>query len=160
MEEKQIPKPQETPASLKAKESVNQENSTPVPKTKPEMEKRRENLPIINKTNLREKALLHDEGAKFEIKENPAAKHSDHEKIELKKKASKIVQKHDDLILKYAKEEKLDPDLVRAIMFAENATGHKAGLNKIADKLNISNTPLPMNINKDKWAKLINKKTQ
>jgi len=40
-------------------------------------------------------------------------------------------------------------------MWAENARGHKLGLNNLADMIGFSDSPLPMNINKETGAKLL-----
>jgi len=50
----------------------------------------------------------------------------------------------------------MDKDLIRAVMWAENARGHKFGINKLADQLGVSDSPLPMNMNKVTGGKLLN----
>jgi len=68
------------------------------------------------------------------------------------------VRKHDKKILKHSQKHNLDPDLVRSVMFAENARGHKGPLNYAFDVMKASDSPLPMNIQKERWASLIDKK--
>lgn len=70
------------------------------------------------------------------------------------------VLEHNDKILKYSQKHKLDPDIVRSVMYAENARGHKVILNKGADLIGKSESPLPMNIQKNRWASLIDKKPE
>lgn len=45
-------------------------------------------------------------------------------------------------------------------MYAENARGHYAGANYLADVLGKSKTVMPMNINNSMWSGLIDKKPQ
>jgi len=68
------------------------------------------------------------------------------------------VEEHDPVIREMADKYGVDPDLIRAVMFAENARGHKGFLNKMADVVGWSDSALPMNINKETGAKLLGKK--
>lgn len=45
-------------------------------------------------------------------------------------------------------------------MYSENALGHKIVLDDAFDVFKISETPLPMNVNKDMWSSLIDKKPE
>lgn len=45
-----------------------------------------------------------------------------------------------------AKKRGVDPDLIRSVMWAENARGHYGGLNQVLDTIGLSRTKLPMNI--------------
>jgi len=69
----------------------------------------------------------------------------------------KAVLEHDDKIQKYAKKHNIDPDITRSVMYAENAKGHKIIGNKLGDVTRTSDSPLPMNIQKDRWSSLIDK---
>ena len=69
----------------------------------------------------------------------------------------KAVSRYDGSIRKNAEKYNIDPDLVRSIMYVENARGHKLGLNDLADKIGFSDSIMPMNIQKDKWSKLVGK---
>ena len=53
-----------------------------------------------------------------------------------------------------ARRQKVDPDLVKAIVFAENARGHYFALAKTAEGFDVAETFLPMNINPDLWSRL------
>lgn len=70
------------------------------------------------------------------------------------------VHEHNGRILKYAQKYNVDPDLVRSVMFAENSRGHYVGANYVADVVKKSGSPFPMNIQKDRWAELIDKKPE
>jgi hypothetical protein len=61
----------------------------------------------------------------------------------------KAVQDYDAIIAKEAKAQGVDPDLVRAIMYFENAGGRQYG--EIGQTLGISRTILPININPGLW---------
>ncbi|MBF0166542.1 MAG: hypothetical protein HQL45_02835 [Alphaproteobacteria bacterium] len=52
------------------------------------------------------------------------------------------------------KKQGVDPDLVKSIMYMENADGHKYGLNDLADKIGVSKSVMPMNIRPDIWGDL------
>lgn len=67
------------------------------------------------------------------------------------------VRKYDGQIQNYSKKHNIDPDIVRSVMFAENARGHKLGWNSYADREKKSESPLPMNIQKNRWASLVDK---
>ena len=54
-----------------------------------------------------------------------------------------------------ARKHGVDPDMVRAIIWVETARGHKGIFNDLADKLGLSDTQMPMNINGDIWSGLI-----
>lgn len=67
------------------------------------------------------------------------------------------VQKHNKIILKHSEKHNIDPDLVRAVMYAENTRGWYG---KITEPINMSDSILPMNIKKEKWAELVKKKQE
>lgn len=108
----------------------------------------------INNPKRREESLTNDEDGRFHVRKNPEADGEEriHEISELGRNA---VKKYDDMIGKAAEKYDVDPDLVRAVMWAENARGHKLGANALADAIGKSKTVMPMNINTKKWAGLI-----
>ncbi|MBF0252074.1 MAG: lytic transglycosylase domain-containing protein [Alphaproteobacteria bacterium] len=63
--------------------------------------------------------------------------------------------KYDSLIEDIAKKRDGDPDLIRAVMWSENARGHFFGMNDLADSYGFSNTVMPMNVNKKLWSGLV-----
>ena len=62
------------------------------------------------------------------------------------------VNNHEEAVEKYAKQYNVDPDLVKAIMYNEAATGHWFGFNNIKDILGNSKSQMPMNIRGDTWS--------
>ena len=61
------------------------------------------------------------------------------------------VNKYNNQIDKYAKKYNINPDLVRTVMYIEASTGHKFGLNQLADLIGYSGSQMPMNIRGDIW---------
>ena len=59
---------------------------------------------------------------------------------------SHYVNKYSDVIEKYAQQYNVDPDLVKAIMYNEGATGHKGVFHYLGDFFQLSDSPMPMNI--------------
>jgi peptidoglycan hydrolase-like protein with peptidoglycan-binding domain len=91
--------------------------------------------------------------SKFFVKENPDIKagnpgYADH--IE----ANKSVKKHMKIIEYMAKKHNVDSEIVKAVMWTENARGHKWGVNDFLDKVGASNSIMPMNIQRQ-WSVLI-----
>ena len=87
----------------------------------------------------------------FNIKDNPketgkAPKHREPER------GVKAVRDHDAVIEREARAQGVDPDLVRAIMYYENADGNLFGLGKGAERAEMAESLLPMNIKPKVWA--------
>ena len=61
------------------------------------------------------------------------------------------VDKHNNVIEKYAIQNNIDPDLVRAVMYNEGATGHKGIFNYLGDLIGKSGSQMPMNIQGKTW---------
>ncbi len=61
------------------------------------------------------------------------------------------VDKHNNDIEKYAMQNNIDPDLVRAVMYNEGATGHKGVFNYLGDLIGASGSQMPMNIQGQTW---------
>ncbi|MBQ8784953.1 MAG: hypothetical protein IJZ59_02800 [Alphaproteobacteria bacterium] len=61
------------------------------------------------------------------------------------------VNKYSDSIEKYANKYNISPDIVKAIMYNEAATGHKGGANNLADLFSMSGSQMPMNIQGKTW---------
>lgn len=64
------------------------------------------------------------------------------------------VDQYHDEIEAAAKKYDIEPDLIRATMFTEMATGHWMGLNAARDWTRTSNSQRPMNINGSLWSNL------
>lgn len=114
------------------------------------------NPPTINEEKERLDAIANDKPAKFKIEKNPEAS-GDFKIHEVPILGRYMVKQHDTTIEKMAKKHGVDPDMIRAVMWSENARGHKLGGNLIGDLIGNSKTPLPMNMNKETGAKLIGK---
>jgi hypothetical protein len=94
--------------------------------------------------------------ARFEIEENPNADGGS-VSWELSFLGDWAVETHNATIREMAEKHGVDPDLVRATMWTENARGHKAGFDILADVFGVSDRAYPMNIDKNKWSELVGK---
>ena len=113
-----------------------------------------------NDPKKREEAIKKNIPVRFEIKRdlNQLKKLNILDDIwNIDKFGKEAVNKNDSHIQKYAQKHNIDPDIIRSVMFAENARGHKLGWNKKTDVDRKSDSPLPMNIQKNRWASLIDK---
>ncbi|CCQ74803.1 hypothetical protein [Magnetospira sp. QH-2] len=120
------------------------------------LENDRQSIPIVTMEKDRIDALKSGDPAIFQIERNPKA---DNERKFWEKPSLgyDAVKEHDRTIEKMAEKHKVDPDLIRAVMWAENARGHWYGANDFLDRIGFSDTVMPMNINPDEWASLIEK---
>lgn len=100
--------------------------------------------------------LRKGEPIEIEVRRNPKAS-SDKKIHEVPKVGYDAVRKHEAIIQKMADKHGVDPDLIRAVMWAENARGHKFGGNAVADKFGLSNSKRPMNINPKIWGSVLSK---
>ena len=62
-----------------------------------------------------------------------------------------FVKYYDDDIEEMAAKHGVDADLLRAVMYAENARGHYFGINYLADAVGLSGSQAPMNI-QNQWS--------
>lgn len=115
--------------------------------------------PIIKMRKDREKSLVENTNALFEIRSNPKNAQNDlwDDVRTFDVLGKSAVQKYNEEILESAQKHNLDPDVIRAVMYAENARGHKLGMNALADVVGLSDSVMPMNIQIKKWSKLIEK---
>jgi hypothetical protein len=60
-------------------------------------------------------------------------------------------RKHDETVVRESARFGVNPDLVRAILYIENADGFRAGLDPAKQAAGLANTLLPMNINPTIW---------
>lgn len=98
----------------------------------------------------RQWALKHDIPARFDIADNPdedgkAPLWREHDK------GVEAVKKYDSIILREAQRQGVDPDLIRAIMYTENADGSRYGIEALATRLRLTRTLMPMNIDAQTW---------
>lgn len=121
--------------------------------------KKKTRRPIYNIGSEREKSLMEDTPATFEIVSDPKnIKWDLWDEIRTFDSYGRTeVNRYDRDIQENAKKHNIDPDLIRSVMYAENARGHKIILNRLADKVGLSDSILPMNIQKNRWAKIIDK---
>lgn len=119
--------------------------------------------PVFNNRRIRQEILLNNNPAKFEIKDNPSLENPTLKEqtiqtvIKDKDFGNRVVKDHEKIIEKMAKKHGVDPDLVKSVMWTENARGHKFGANDLADDLDRSNSQAPMNINGKIWGSLVDK---
>ncbi|MBE9065035.1 hypothetical protein [cf. Phormidesmis sp. LEGE 11477] len=96
--------------------------------------------------------ILADDPAVFEIKDSPKAS-SKEPTYAFHEKGYWAVRLHEDAIEQEARAQLVDPDLVRAIMYVENA--HGASYGHFFEAHGVAETILPMNINPETWGDLV-----
>jgi hypothetical protein len=96
--------------------------------------------------------------ARFNIEDNPEADPGP-AFWEFPSLGESSVDRYDDTIERAAKRRGIDPDLIRSVMWAENARGHYGGLNQILDMIGSSRTKLPINI-RPYWAQLVDARAE
>lgn len=101
--------------------------------------------PIINMEADRRRAILRDERALFEIADNSQETGERPAVGELHYQGRKAVLENDHIITKEARRLGIDPDLVRAIVYVENARGWYDAINPKPGSVR------PSNINPDDW---------
>jgi peptidoglycan hydrolase-like protein with peptidoglycan-binding domain len=115
--------------------------------------------PILDHHKDREKAILENKPARFIVYDDPKVKDDRTNKffseVINRGAPAQNITKYDTFIEKYAKEEGLNPDLVRAVMYAEIANGKWGVVDDILDHTPVTDTKLPMNINPKIWHSLI-----
>ena len=111
------------------------------------MEKKKK-LPVYVMPEDREKSIFEDTPSIFPIERNPKAIKWDlwDSVRTFDDKGKKAVRDNDKYIQNSASKHNIDPDLVRAVMYAENARGHYVVFNELLDKARLSKSILPMNI--------------
>lgn len=113
----------------------------PAPATRP---------PLLSSRAEREKSILDDTPGRFVIADSPELAGA----APLWRKPEygrSMVERYAPLIDQQAREQGVDPDLVKAIMYFENADGHKYGLDILADYTGLSRSQRPMSIRSDIW---------
>ncbi len=116
--------------------------------------------PIVNDAAKREDAIKRNLPARFEISKNDKIDYGSSWLDDLRTFESygkSAVQEHDHRIRRYSQQYNIDPDLVRAVMFAENARGNYVIGNRLADASGLSKSIEPMNIQKNRWSSLVDK---
>lgn len=113
-------------------------------------------LPVIDFERSRIANILANDPAVFSFKHNPEADSSS-PWWEIHELGFKAVQTHNRIITEMADKHEIDPDLIRAIMYMENARGHKFGIDRLAESVSLSDTIMPMNINPAIWGPLLDR---
>lgn len=99
----------------------------------------------------RRKFVLAGQGGNFFVMPNPTANSNAPWYAEA---SQSLVGTYNDGIIFAAEREKVDPDLIRSIMYVETTQGHYFGLGPVLDDLGRSKTILPMNIHANLWSDL------
>lgn len=130
--------------------SGNNPSPAPKPATSPPKDRR---PPTVRTEEARKVSILKNKKAIFPCAANPAAD----ERAPLYRSHRLGVE----AILKYgkiadseAKKQGVDPIMVRAILYYENADGHKGGLDKKFDEWGWSRSQKPMSLRADIWGSL------
>jgi hypothetical protein len=120
--------------------------------------------PVVNLEKDRVRSILNNTPAKFEIKENQKLKTPTSKETFIQNTikqdwvGNKFVKTYEKDIDEITTKHGMDSDLVKAVMWTENARGDSGGINRLVDFIGISKTQAPMNINGKTWGQLINKK--
>jgi len=97
--------------------------------------------------------ILADKPARFDIEDNPEANSNDPWYASALA-GNAAIASYGPTIEKEAREQGVDPDLAKAIAYAENSRGHYFGSAKAAEGLDMADSFLPMNINPSIWGGL------
>ncbi len=95
-------------------------------------------------------ALRNEEKLNFTLRDNPSANYN-WPLHTLHPYGDHYVKKYNDKIDKYANQYGVDPDMVKAIMYSEGATGHYLFGNYLGDLFHTSKSQMPMNIQGRLW---------
>lgn len=109
--------------------------------------------PLLYRWQDRERSILQNTPGRIQIQTNPKADSKDPWYL-VNGAGRSAVTLHDDIIRREAAKQKVDPDLIRAIIYAENARGHYFGAARAAEGLGKAGSIFPMNINPEKWRDL------
>lgn len=112
--------------------------------------------PLLYRWQDRERSILQNTPGRIRIQTNPKADSKDPWYL-VNGAGRSAVMLHDDIIRREAAKQKVDPDLIRAIIYAENAHGHYFGAARAAEglgRLGKAGSIFPININPEKWRDL------
>jgi hypothetical protein len=111
-------------------------------------------VPIINNELDRRNSIINNTLSIFEIDNDPMSK-SESPWYENSLLATATLKNYSETIEKITKEQNFDSDLVKSIMWAENARGGYWGAGYLFDKVKITDSIMPMNINPILWSKIL-----
>ncbi|MEQ8228820.1 MAG: hypothetical protein RIA64_12105 [Rhodospirillales bacterium] len=109
--------------------------------------------PVLKDSEARTNAILQNANARFDVKENPNADDSD-PWYAVPNVGKTAVLNYESILNTEARKQGVDPDLIKAIVYAENARGHYFGTAKMLEGFKLAGTIFPMNIDPEKWASL------
>ena len=104
--------------------------------------------PTLKNESERHESILADTPSTFYVKNNPEAE-GKAPWYSIETAGERAVLKHNDIIQQEAERAGIDADLLRSIIYVENAHGRSYG--EPAEALGLSSTILPSNINVEKW---------
>ena len=143
------------------------ESTPPAPERKPVVPETKrpsfdlKEAPVVNLEEERIDSLLNNTPARFDIKFKKTDKILKEAAIDTFVRdndiAHETVEQHSDTVEQLSKKHGVDPDLVKAIMWDENARGDKWGFNRLLDP--VSSSQRPMNIKGSMWSGLIGKES-
>lgn len=107
--------------------------------------------PILNNEDERIRAIIENASARFEIAENPDADPEYGAWRSSNALGLITVRRHRSIVEREARAQGVDPDLVKAIMYVENAQSLDSQVDEGLG-LGLSESLLPMNIRPDPWA--------
>ena len=108
-------------------------------------------IPTLNMAENRIASIKQDTRARFDIADNPQAD-GGAPIYRVHSVGAATVANFDRIIERGARRQHVDPDLVRAIMYVENADGHYFGLGKFREGIGLVQTIEPMNVHQEIWA--------
>lgn len=97
--------------------------------------------------------MIEDKPAYFDVVTSPSADERP-ALWEFDELGAAAVETHGALIDETAAKYGVDADVLKAVMWVENARGHKLGANWLADVLGFSRSKMPMNVRSDFWGAL------
>lgn len=110
--------------------------------------------PILTMPDERRESILNDTPAIFKF--GPGRENDDSSPFwEEPQRGRDAVAEFDEVIVEMAEKHSVNPDIVRSIMYMENARGHWYGASYLADDLGLSDTIMPMNIDPEIWGSLL-----
>jgi HK97 family phage portal protein len=120
-------------------------NKTPVRLRGEEKPKNDPNVPVINLEDDRRKSIVENTPALFEVADNPK---EDGRKPPLEWHEENTVAENEKFIVKEAKTQGVDPNLVRAIVYMETTHGY---YDKFFELFDANSSILPMNVDVETW---------
>ena len=111
-----------------------------------------DDIPFLYKESDRRKSILSNTPGKIYVAPNPNADIHYHELRALDFVGTHTVLHYEKMVEHEAQVQGVDPDLVKAIMYVENAQG---AYGYLSEAVNYSDSILPMNIKRTVWKELV-----